>query len=151
MQRLMNGKIPGNGNSKNYEFSDISYSNSFSLILSSSYLQFFHSYSDVFLPIHSGCRVFIVASNHTQWHTNTHSVGPLRTSDQPDAETSTWQDKTIKTDIHDPGGIRNPNPSKREAEDPRFKPRDHWGQIARQFCVKTWTKALPDASVNGCR
>ena len=38
-----------------------------------------------------------------------HSVG--RTSDQPDAETSTWQ----QTDIHDSDGIRTHNPSTRVA------------------------------------
>jgi hypothetical protein len=49
-----------------------------------------------------------------------HAVGLLWTSDQPDAETSTWQHKhSQETDIHVPGGIRTRNPSKRMAVDPR--------------------------------
>ena len=118
MHRLVNVKIPGSGNSENYECSDISYSNSFCLILTSSYLQYFPSYSDVFLPTHCGCRGFIVASSHTQWHTNkhtlTHSVGPLRTSDQPDAETSTWQHKTINSNRH-PCHRRDSKPQSQQA------------------------------------
>jgi hypothetical protein len=48
-----------------------------------------------------------------------HSVGLLWTSDQPDAETSTWQhtQHSQETDIHAPGGIRTRNPSKRAAAD----------------------------------
>jgi hypothetical protein len=33
-----------------------------------------------------------------------------------------------ETDIHAPGGIWTHNPSKRTAEDPRLRPRGHWGQ-----------------------
>jgi len=33
-------------------------------------------------------------------------------SDQPDAETSTWQHTTLKTDIQAPGGIRTHNLSR---------------------------------------
>jgi len=54
-------------------------------------------------------------------HSDTsHSVGLLWTSDQSDAETSTWQHTT---DIHAPGGIRTQNPSKRAVADPHFGPR----------------------------
>ena len=42
------------------------------------------------------------------------SVGLLWTSEQRDAETSTWQHTTQETDIHAPGGIRTHNPSKRD-------------------------------------
>ena len=31
-----------------------------------------------------------------------------------------------QTDIHAPGGIRTPNPSKRAAADPRLRPPGHW-------------------------
>jgi hypothetical protein len=41
-----------------------------------------------------------------------HSVGLLWTSDQPDAETSTWQRTTFTTDIHAADGIRTRNPKK---------------------------------------
>jgi len=61
-----------------------------------------------------------------------HSVGILRTSDQPVAEISTLQHTTVKKDKHPcPGGIRTPNPSKREAADPRLKMRGRWDQ----FCL----------------
>jgi hypothetical protein len=54
-----------------------------------------------------------------------HSVGLLWTSDQPDAETSTWQRTTLTADRHRaPGGIRTRNPSKRAASNPRLRPRD---------------------------
>jgi hypothetical protein len=49
----------------------------------------------------------------------------LWTSDQPVAETSTWQHTTLTTDIHPPGGIRTRNPSKRGAADPRLRSRGH--------------------------
>jgi len=55
-----------------------------------------------------------------------HSVGLLWTSDQPGAETSTWQHTTLTTNIHAPGGIRTHSRSKREAADPRLRARDHW-------------------------
>jgi hypothetical protein len=61
-------------------------------------------------------------------HSDTpHSVGLLWTSDQPVAETSTWQHTTITRDRHScPGGIRTHNPNKRAAADPRPRPRGHW-------------------------
>ena len=46
-------------------------------------------------------------------------------SDQPDAQTSTWQHTTLPRDIHAPGGIRNRNTSKQADEDPRLRPRGH--------------------------
>ena len=55
-----------------------------------------------------------------------HSVWLLWTSDQPFAETSTWQHTTLKTDIHAPGGFRTHNLVKRAAADPRLRPRGHW-------------------------
>jgi len=49
------------------------------------------------------------------------SVESIWASDQPVAETSTWQHTTLTTDkqtnIHDPRGIRNHNLSRRAAED----------------------------------
>jgi len=58
---------------------------------------------------------------HTQY-----SIGLLWASDQPDAETSTWQHTTLKTDIHVPGGILSHIVSKRVAADPRLRPRGRW-------------------------
>jgi hypothetical protein len=57
------------------------------------------------------------------------SVGLLRTSDQPAAETYTWQ-HTQQTNIHAAGGIRTHDRSRREAIDLRLRPRAHWN---RQF------------------
>jgi len=51
-------------------------------------------------------------------HSDTpHSVGLLCPSDQPYAETSTWQDTTLR-DINSHSGIRTRNPSKRAAAHP---------------------------------
>ena len=55
-----------------------------------------------------------------------HSVELLRTSDQPDTETSTWQHTSLTTDIHASSAIRTRNPRKRAAADPRLRPRGHW-------------------------
>jgi hypothetical protein len=40
-----------------------------------------------------------------------HSVGLLWKSDQPDAETSTWQHTTLMTDIHPPAGFGHAIPA----------------------------------------
>ena len=48
-----------------------------------------------------------------------HSVGLPWTSDQPVAETSTWQHTTLLRHI------QTQNPSKREAAEPRLRPRGH--------------------------
>jgi hypothetical protein len=54
-------------------------------------------------------------------------LGLLWMSEQPGAETSTWQHTALtKTDILSSGGIRNRNPSKRAAAEPRLRPRGHW-------------------------
>jgi hypothetical protein len=54
-----------------------------------------------------------------------HSVGLPWTSDQPEAETPTWQHTVLKRDTHTTDGIRNRNPNKRAAAGPRFGPRGH--------------------------
>jgi len=61
-------------------------------------------------------------------HSDTpHSVGLLWLSDQPDAETCTWQHTRLTGDKHPhPGGNRNHNPSHQAAADPRLRPRGHW-------------------------
>ena len=58
-----------------------------------------------------------------------HPVGFLRTSDQPDAENSTWQHTTLTRDRqHASGGIRNRNPCKRAAAWWHLRPRGHCGR-----------------------
>ena len=68
-------------------------------------------------------------------HTDTpQSVGLLWTSDQPVAETSTWQHTTLTTDKHPcPGGIRTHNLSRRAAADVRLRPRGHWDRRINQL------------------
>jgi hypothetical protein len=67
-------------------------------------------------------RGFTITLRHTP-----HSVGLLWTSDQPDAETSTWQHTTLTRDRHPCSpGIRTHNTSKRAAADPHLRPRGHW-------------------------
>jgi len=61
---------------------------------------------------------------HTYMHTP-NSVGILWTSDQPVAETSTWQHTTRTEDRHALSGIRTRSPSKRAAADLRLRPRGH--------------------------
>jgi len=58
------------------------------------------------------------------------SVGLLWASDQPDAETSTWQHTTLTRNIHATGEIRTQNPSKRAAADPLLRPRGHWERLS---------------------
>jgi len=69
---------------------------------------------------------FAITLRHT--HTHTHSVGLLWTSDQPDAETSTGQHRTLTTDshIHAPGGIWNRNPGSKRPRTGRSLDRPSW-------------------------
>jgi hypothetical protein len=61
--------------------------------------------------------IFLRFSDHTYLDTP-HSAWLLWTSDQPVAETSTWQQATLFRDKHPcPGGIWTHNPSKRVAAD----------------------------------
>ena len=59
------------------------------------------------------------------------SVGILWTSDQPVAETSSWQhtQHSQRTTIHAPGGIRTHNLSKQSAVDTRLRPLGHWDRL----------------------
>ena len=68
-----------------------------------------------------------------------HSVESLWVSDQPVAETSTWQHTTLtidkQTNIHAPGVIRTHNLSRRAAEDLRLRPRGHWDRRLRLWTL----------------
>ena len=68
------------------------------------------------------------------------SVGLLLTSDQPVAETSTWQhtQHSQRTTIHAPGGIRTRNPSKRSVVDTRPRPLGHWDRQLGDICVNCY-------------
>jgi hypothetical protein len=67
-----------------------------------------------------------VGPPHYLWsHSGTpHSVELLWTSDQPDADTSTWKHTTLTRDRHP--CPQTHNPSKRAAADPRRRPCSHW-------------------------
>jgi hypothetical protein len=70
------------------------------------------------------------------------SVGLLWTSDQPDAETSTWQHTTLKRDKHpSPGGFGTHDPSKRAVADPCLRPRGHWDR-PRECLLKYYVNVL---------
>jgi len=81
-------------------------------------------------PVGQGLLIIEDSRSHPD---TTHSAGLLWTSDQSDAETSTWQHTT---DIHAPGGIRTQNPSKRAAADRRFRRRGHWDQMPSLYLPK---------------
>jgi hypothetical protein len=66
-----------------------------------------------------------VRTSITRFLHHTHptlTVGLLWTSDQPVAETSTWQHTTHTSDIHAPGGTRIRNLSRRAAADYALDP-----------------------------
>jgi hypothetical protein len=65
-------------------------------------------------PVGQGLLIIEASRSHSD---TPQSVGLLWTSDQPDAETSTWQHTTLTTDIHAIDGIRPSNSSKRSALD----------------------------------
>jgi hypothetical protein len=65
-------------------------------------------------------------------HSDTpHSAGIFWTSDQPAAETITWQHTTLnkRQKIHAPDRIRTANPSKRVTANPCLRPRSHWDRL----------------------
>jgi len=78
-------------------------------------------------PVGQCLLVFEISRSHSG---KPRSVGLLWTSDQPDAETSTWKTTVLTRDIHAPGGIQIRNPSKLSATDlRRLRPRDHWNRL----------------------
>jgi hypothetical protein len=91
----------------------------------------------------------------TRSHSDTpHSVGLLWTSDQPVAETSTWQHTKHTTDIHAPRGIRTQNPRKQAAADSRLTPHGHWDghtvhtRARARLCKKNWLRVHLKRSMN---
>jgi hypothetical protein len=60
------------------------------------------------------------------------SVGPLWTTDRPDAETSLPDNaqNLQKTEIHATGGIGARSLSRRAAACPSLRPRGHWDRLA---------------------
>ena len=89
-------------------------------------------YVELFLYIHCRCRgllFHLITPNDTQTHTHTHTLqrnhldeGPSRRRDFCLYNTEHSQ----QTAIHVNGGIRNRNPSKRTATDPRLRQCGYW-------------------------
>jgi hypothetical protein len=77
-------------------------------------------------PLVSQSLLMIEASpSHSDTHT--HSVGVLWKSDQPEAQNSTWQHTTLKTDSHTCSRVvRTHNSSRPEAAETRLRPRGQW-------------------------
>ena len=90
-------------------------------------------------PVGQGLLIQEVSRSHT--NDAPQSVGILWTSDQLVAETSTWQHKTLTTDIHAPGGIRTHNLSRRAAAGLRLRPRDHWDRLIAPVTCKKLARA----------
>jgi len=95
--------------------------------------------------------IFTVEASRT--HSDTlHSVGLLWMSDQSDAETSTWQSRTLTRDIHAPGGIRTRNPSRRATTNPCLWPRCHWDQngtaIRHVIFLKNYSRPLATVRIH---
>jgi hypothetical protein len=87
----------------------------------------------------SGPGILIIEPSWSHWDTP-NSVGLLWTSDQPDAETSTWQHMTLTRNIHPASsGIWNRNHS---SERPRTHALDRaatgtgWGIFTRKYCSR---------------
>ena len=72
-------------------------------------------------PVGHSLLILEVSISHTS-----QSVGLLWTSDQPVAETSTWQRTALTTNIHAPGGIWTHNLCRRAAADLRLRLHCHW-------------------------
>ena len=70
--------------------------------------------------------------NHTQTHhTRYDSSGQVIGQTQRPLPDNTQH--SHETDIHAPGGIRNRNPNKRAAADPRLRPCGHWDGLPPPF------------------
>jgi hypothetical protein len=79
------------------------------------------------------------------------SVGLLWTSDQPVAETSTWQHLTYSTDKHRAfGGIRTHDRSRRAVVDLRLTPRGYWNWPIWIYYFN-WQRSEEDEGVSGIR
>jgi hypothetical protein len=66
-------------------------------------------------PVGQGLLIIEASRSHSD---TLHSVGLLWTSDQPGAETSTWQHTTLTRDIHDPQDDSNPQPQETSGRRP---------------------------------
>jgi len=88
--------------------------------------------------VDQGFLIIEVSRSHSE---TLRSVGILWTSDQPDAETSTWQHVTLTRDRHaHPRRDSNLLASKLAATDPRKRKRGHWDRLLNKiyFYADKW-------------
>jgi len=81
---------------------------------------------------------FLVVEDSWSFSDTPLSVELLWTSDQPYADTSTWQQIKHTRDIYYPRDIRTRNPSKPAVADPRLRPRGHWDR--RECPIIKWKR-----------
>jgi len=107
-----------------------------SFFLSFFFLSFFvitTSFYLLNLGVEDYCKTWSHSVTHTQTDTHTLSLGHLRTSNRPVAESTTRQHTT---DSYASGGIRTRNLSKRTAAHPRVRPRGHQDRPLRRSMKK---------------
>jgi hypothetical protein len=81
-------------------------------------------------PVGQGLLIIEASRSHSD---TPYSVGLIWTSDQLDAENSTWQHTTLtRGNVHVSGGIRSRNPSKQAAANPRLRRPGHWDRLCMQ-------------------
>ena len=86
-------------------------------------------------PVGQGLLIIEDSRSHSD---TPHSVGLLWTSNQPDAEASTWHTQhSQQTNVHAPDGIRNHNPSYRAVAAPRLRPLGHWDRQSTDRVIMT--------------
>ena len=73
-------------------------------------------------------------SHTTTHHSRQDSSGRVASSSQRPLPDNTQQSQ--QTNIHAPGGIRTPNPSRRAAVDLRLRPRGHWDRLTPSYVTK---------------
>jgi hypothetical protein len=92
------------------------------------------------LPDHCRCTGLLL---HVITISDTHSVGLLWTSDQPD----TWPllyklQHSQQADIHAPGCVRTHNPIQRATADPRPRPRGYRDRLLCFSCTFNWSSTI---------
>ena len=93
----------------------------------------------------------IVEASQSHTLDTPHSVGLLRTRDQPDADTSTLQNTTLTRDRH-PWPRRDSNPQSQQATGrrPRLRRRGHWNRHLLLLFLRTTCTANVQVRLVGC-
>jgi hypothetical protein len=83
-----------------------------------------------------GCLILEVSRSHT--HARAVGRTPLDEQSARRRDLYLTTQHSQQTGTHAPGGIRNPNPSKQSAADPRPRPIGHWDRQIQISCIKFW-------------